>query len=137
MGSSVARPTADRICMISLVPTLRFALRTLCIVVLIVTVHAAAARADQFADGHAAYLRGDIDTALSLWIPLAEQGDAEAQYMLGLIYFNGRYVEKDGDVAAKWLALSAAQGNSDAELLLGVLQPPVSSQVDMSQGARK
>lgn len=93
------------------------------------------AQAGPLEDGHAAYLRGDIDTALSLWTPLAEQGNAEAQYMLGLIYFNGRYVPKDHDVAEHWLALSAAQGNEDAELLLGVLVP--SSQADMAQGSRK
>ncbi len=77
----------------------------------------------------------EIDTALGIWTPLAEQGDAEAQYMLGLIYFNGRFVTKDNDVAAHWLELSAAQGNTDAELLLGVLVP--ADQADMAQGARK
>ena len=74
MGSSVARPTTDRTAMNSLVSTLRRALQTLCIALLFATVLAGAALADQFADGHAAYLRGDIDTALALWTPLAEGG---------------------------------------------------------------
>ena len=137
MGSSVARPTADRICMKFLASRLRLVLRTLCIAVIVATVYAGVARADQFADGHAAYMRGDIDTALALWTPLAEQGNADAQYMLGLIYFNGRFVEKDDSMAAQWLTLSAAQGNDDAAMLLGVLQPPSSTQTDMSQGSRK
>jgi TPR repeat protein len=98
---------------------------------------AGVALAGPLEDGHTAYLRGDIDTALSLWTPLAEQGNADAQYMLGLIYFNGRYVEKNDDEAAKWLQLSAAQGNSDAELLLGVLAPVDTGQAEMSQGSRK
>lgn len=113
----------------------RRARRATLVAALLATLTIGMAQADPLADGHAAYLRGDIDTALSIWTPLAEQGNAEAQYMLGLIYFNGRYVTKDHDVAAHWLALSAAQGNADAELLLGVLAP--SGQADMAQGARK
>lgn len=109
--------------------------RTISVAMLLATLTIGMAQAGPLEDGHAAYLRGDIDAALSIWTPLAEQGNAEAQYMLGLIYFNGRYVTKDNDVAAHWLELSAAQGNTDAELLLGVLAP--SSQADMAQGARK
>ena len=110
-------------------------LRTMSVAALLAMIAIGAAQADELADGHAAYLRGDIDTALSIWTPLAEQGNAEAQYMLGLIYFNGRYVPKDNAAAAHWLELSAAQGYEDAELLLGVLVP--SSQADMAQGSRK
>lgn len=110
-------------------------LRTMSIAALLAMIAIGAAQADEFADGHAAYLRGDIDAALGIWTPLAEQGNAEAQYMLGLIYFNGRYVPKDHDAAEHWLALSAAQGNEDAALLLGVLAP--STQADMAQGSRK
>jgi TPR repeat protein len=113
----------------------RSLLRTVSIATLLAMLAIATAGAGPLEDGHAAYLRGDIDTALSLWTPLAEQGNAEAQYMLGLIYFNGRFVPKDNDAAEHWLALSAAQGNEDAELLLDVLGP--SGQADMTQGSRK
>lgn len=109
--------------------------RTMSVATLLAMLTIGSAQAGPLEDGHAAYLRGDIDTALSLWTPLAEQGNAEAQYMLGLIYFNGRYVQKDDDVAEQWLALAAAQGNTNAEMLLGVLVP--SGQADMAQGARK
>ena len=46
---------------------------------------AAPAWAD-FDDGWAAYEAGDYATALKEFRPLAEQGDAEAQYWLGLMY---------------------------------------------------
>ena len=36
--------------------------------------------------------RGDYATALREWKPLAEQGDADAQYNLGLMYANGHGV---------------------------------------------
>jgi TPR repeat protein len=109
--------------------------RTLSVATFLAMLAIGTAHAGPLEDGHAAYLHGDIDTALSLWTPLAEQGNAEAQYMLGLIYFNGRYVPKDDGVAAHWLQLSAAQGNTNAEMLLSVLTP--ADQADMAQGARK
>ena len=34
--------------------------------------------------------RGDYATALRLWRPLADQGDASAQYNLGVMYAKGR-----------------------------------------------
>ena len=36
-----------------------------------------------------AYLRGDYVTALHEWRPMAKQGDAYAQYSLGLLYHDG------------------------------------------------
>jgi TPR repeat protein len=95
---------------------------------------AADAWAGDFEDGHAAYMHGDIETALSLWTPLAEQGHAGAQYMLGLIYFNGRAVPKDDALAEKWLRLAAEQGDADAQYLLGVIDP---SAAGMDMGSRK
>ena len=64
------------------------------------------------------YLSGDLEKAAKLYLPLAEQGDANAQYMLGAIYFTGKKVQQDLQVALKWLRMSAAQGNSNAHSLL-------------------
>ena len=44
----------------------------------------------------------------------AEQGDAEAQYQLGLIYLEGSGVKKDLKVGAEWIQKAAAQGHSEA-----------------------
>ena len=44
------------------------------------------ANAGPFEDGWAAYNRKDYATALSLWRPLAAQGNAWAQFNLGAIY---------------------------------------------------
>jgi|GEM_PF-6705750 len=49
----------------------------------------------------------------------AEQGDADAQYRLGLLYYNGAGVAKDTTQAISWLRKSAEQGNADAETTLG------------------
>ena len=42
-----------------------------------------------FQAGMEAYKAGDYATALKKWNPLAEQGNAEAQYGLGYMYNNG------------------------------------------------
>src|SRR6476659_8327251 len=51
---------------------------------------AGASVAGPLEDGEAAFKRGDYATALRLWRPLANQGDARAQYYLGAIYANGQ-----------------------------------------------
>ena len=48
-----------------------------------------AGAAQDFAAGQSAYDAGDYATALQEWRPLAEQGDAEAQFMLGFMYDDG------------------------------------------------
>ena len=46
--------------------------------------------ADDFMDGVFAGQKGDHKTAIEKWTPIAEQGHAEAQYFLGVIYFDGK-----------------------------------------------
>jgi uncharacterized protein len=48
---------------------------------------AVSAQAQDFAKGLAAYETGDFATALKEWQPLAEQGDASAQFNLGVMYY--------------------------------------------------
>jgi len=45
----------------------------------------------------------------------AEQGDADAQYELGILYEKGRGVPKNYTKAAEWFAKAAAQGNERAK----------------------
>ena len=40
--------------------------------------------------------KGDYKTAFNEWKPLAEQGDASAQFSLANMYHNGRGTLKDG-----------------------------------------
>ena len=74
-----------------------------------------------FQKGFDAYERGDYATALREWTPLAEQGDARAQYNLGLMYYNGYGVLQDYKTAVKWYRLAAEQGDADAQSNLGVM----------------
>jgi len=53
-------------------------------------------------------------TAVRLIRPLAEQGDASAQYTLGVFYDNGLGVPQDHIRSYMWFDLSAAQGRDGA-----------------------
>jgi len=64
------------------------------------------ARAD-FKTGLDAYQRADYATALQEWRPLAEKGDANAQYNLGLLYNQGLGVQQDFKAAADWYRKAA------------------------------
>ena len=57
---------------------------------------------------------GDFQTALKEWKPLADQGHAYAQYILGLMYADGEGVVEDDAEAARWLRLAADQGLAEA-----------------------
>ena len=70
--------------------------------------------------GYDAFEAGDYATALQEWRPLAEQGDADAQYFLGVMYKNGQGVPQDYAESVKWYRLAAEQGDADAQYNLGV-----------------
>lgn len=52
---------------------------------------------------------------------LAEKGDAKSQYHLGVLYNDGKGVEKDYAQAASWYLKAAQQGHPKAQLYLGLL----------------
>lgn len=75
---------------------------------------------DDFLKGLDAAKAGDMETALKMWKPLADQGYVYAQYNLGLMYSNGRGVDQDYATAVKWYTLAAEQGHAEAQYNLGV-----------------
>jgi uncharacterized protein len=72
-------------------------------------------------DGQAAYQRGDFATALQIFRPLAEQGNAEAQRMLGAAFASGQGVPQDFVQAMIWYSEAADQGDPDAQSNLGAM----------------
>ena len=74
---------------------------------------------DDFRDGLDAANRGDYKTAYKLWLPLAEQNNAESQFNLGVMYDQGKGVHPIGMRAFKWYELSAEQGYPKAQFNLG------------------
>lgn len=71
--------------------------------------------------GMAAFARNDYQTALSEWRPLAESGQAEAQFNLGVLYDEGLGVKQDQTQAAHWYRRAAEQGHAQAQYNLAVL----------------
>ena len=72
-------------------------------------------------EGVAAFNRGDYATALREWRPLAEQGNADAQYFLGLMYGEGQGVLQDYAMALQWWRKAAEQGHATAQYFLGLV----------------
>ena len=72
-----------------------------------------------FDKGLTAYNNGDYATALKEWKPLAEEGDVDAQYYLGVLYDNGYGVPQDYKEAVRWYKLAAEQGVAEAQFNLG------------------
>lgn len=70
---------------------------------------------------YTSYDRANYATALQIWLPLARDGDAEAQTYLGEIYEKGLGVEPQYDIAAQWYRKAAEQGFSRAQIALGAL----------------
>src|ERR1700743_2626916 len=56
-----------------------------------------------------AYRNSDFQGAFQQWLPLAEQGDAQAQNALGALYDHGLGVSQDYVKAAYWYGKSAKQ----------------------------
>ena len=69
----------------------------------------------------AAYKHGDYNIALPGFKLMAEQGNAIAQYNVGLMFANGQGVPKDEQKALVWYRKSADQGNPDAQYNLGLM----------------
>ncbi len=93
---------------------------TLLLAVVVVLV-AAPAWAGDLQAGVEAYDRGDYATALKELRPLAAQGDAQAQFNLGVMYDNGKGVPQDYAEAIRWFRLAATQGYALAQYKLGVM----------------
>ncbi|QDV24955.1 tetratricopeptide repeat protein [Aureliella helgolandensis] len=72
-------------------------------------------------DRIAAYEAGNLPLAVKEFGEAAEQGDADCQFNLALMYEQGMGVAKDENVAVVWYRKSDEQGNSNAQFILGVL----------------
>jgi uncharacterized protein len=73
------------------------------------------------ADGLKAYESGNYQGALTLLQPLADQGVAEAQNQLALMYQLGKGVAQDDKQAVAWFTKSAQKGYAEAQSHLGFM----------------
>jgi ATP-dependent protease ClpP protease subunit len=77
--------------------------------------------AGPFENGLAAFDQQQFATALTLWLPLAQQGDRTAQFRVGVLYEKGLGVDADPAEAARWYLKAAQQGDTEAQYNVGVM----------------
>jgi len=65
------------------------------------------------------YQKGDFQTALLEWRPLAEEGDPCWQYFLSLLFEGGYGVSQNLDTAIELFTLPSEQGVSYAQYSIG------------------
>jgi cell division septation protein DedD len=80
----------------------------------------APARAD-VKTGVAAWQAGNFDAAVKEWRPLADKGDADAQFNMGQAYKLGRGVPADMPTAQAWFEKAANRGHVQAQANLGLI----------------
>ena len=85
----------------------------------IATLLGATAQAEPLEDGIDAYHEKAYAKAAELWRPLAEAGNASAQYLLGSLYVEGNGVERDDATAFTWFLRAANQGDAAAQYNVG------------------
>jgi uncharacterized protein len=81
-----------------------------------------------------AYHQRDYATAVKEFTALAEQGNWEAQLILGKMYMLGQGIPTDSDLAIKWFKAAAAQGDSEAQFFLGSMY--LLPQKDVGEGLK-
>ena len=81
---------------------------------LMVTLAAPLSAAD-FGAGMRAYENGDFEIAYKEWLPLAEAGNADAQYWIGKLYSSGKGVKQDSETAFAYYLSAAQQGHGEAQ----------------------
>ena len=67
------------------------------------------------------YEKREYAGAFKEFTAVAEQGNSEAQLILGKMYMIGQGVDKDSDQAIRWYKAAADQGNADAQFFLGAM----------------
>src|SRR5688500_20179938 len=67
------------------------------------------------------WMRGDFAGAVAEWRPLADKGDADAQFNMGQAYKLGRGAPADMKIAQSWYQKAAAQGHEAAQAHRGLL----------------
>ncbi|MFZ1219184.1 MAG: tetratricopeptide repeat protein [Chthoniobacterales bacterium] len=70
-------------------------------------------------DGTQAFEKNDWIPAMILLQPLADRGNARAQFMVGAMHFRGWGVAEDFEAGLAWIRKAADQGDAEAQSLLG------------------
>ena len=92
-----------------------------CIFLLLLDVMASQSMASDVEDAIHAMRDGDFAEAYCMLRPLADAGDAEAQYNVGWMYLNGYGLSINDGIALEWWKKASVQGYTDASFSLAML----------------
>ena len=76
--------------------------------------------AANYQEGVDAYAKGNFAVALEKFKPLAENGNIQAQFNLGVMHRQGQGLPQDDKEAVKWWSKAAEQGHVEAQDNLGL-----------------
>ncbi|VAW52348.1 hypothetical protein MNBD_GAMMA05-705 [hydrothermal vent metagenome] len=77
--------------------------------------------ASNLEDAVEAMRTGNFAEAYCIMRPLAEDGDADAQYNIGWMYLNGYGLRVNDSLALDWWEKASSQGHTDANFSIGML----------------
>ncbi len=90
------------------------------IILSIALIFAHTAWSGDFEDGLSAFNRKDYATAFTKFRSAAQQGNARAQTIVGMMYNEGQGIAQDYTEAVGWYRLAALQGDATAQLSLAL-----------------
>ena len=96
--------------------------QTACILIIVVTMIMVVRPVSVLAgvdEATSAFSAGKLEIAKAEFRKLAEQGNPEAEFMLGVMYFQGRGFKQDRSIAAIWFHKAALKGHGGAQLAFG------------------
>jgi len=93
-----------------LIVTIITSTKSVAIVGIICVIFSFDAWAKSYNDGFIAAENGDYKSAVQEWQPLAEGGNAAAQFNMGMLYHSGLGVDLDETKAVEWYQKSAKNG---------------------------
>ena len=91
---------------------------------------------DVYNQGLQAYDIGEYQDAYTVWLPLAKEGNAIAQFNIAHMHEVGEGVEKNTVKALQWYQRAAVQGYAEAQNNLGILfSSGIGTPIDLKQSA--
>jgi hypothetical protein len=96
-------------------------MKKLLLILVLAFVCSSVARAGDYDAAAKAYQERDYVTALTIFFSLADQGNATAQFNLGVMHENGIGVIKDFKKSIDWYRLAAQQGYVKAQFNLALM----------------
>ena len=76
---------------------------------------------ENYKKGNKYYKAKDVELALTYYGKAADAGHSEAQYIMGLLYIEGKKVLQNYDLGIEWLTRAAMQGHKDAQFKLAAI----------------